>query len=111
MKKIRIVFALLTLLPFSRAFAQMGEIIYKDFDPDPYLFLQWSYEEIYIDLALDSTPDIFMAYYLSLDDVAFKIESCQDNFQICISDVDDIISENNDWSSALWGHPNPDRFW
>ena len=109
MKKIRIVFALLTLLPFSRAFAQQGEIIYKDLDPDPYLLLQWSYEEMYFDLNFDSIPDMYMAYHLSLDDLSFEIVSCQDSFQICESGEGDTISEDDDWRCGLWGHPNPDN--
>ena len=99
----------MALLPFSSAFAQEGEIIYKDFDPDPYLFFQWSYETLYLDLNFDSIPDMYMAYHLSLDDASWEIVSCQDNFQICVSCEEDTISENNDWTSYLGAHPDPDR--
>ena len=109
MKTFRIVLAFMALLPFSSAFAQMGEIIYKDFDPDPYLLLQWSYDSMYFDLNFDSIPDMYMAYYLSMHDLSFEIVSCQDSFQICESGEGDTISEDDDWRCGLWGHPNPDN--
>ena len=109
MNKIRFILAFMVLLPFSKAFAQVGEIIYKDFDPDPYLFLQWSCETMYLDLNFDSIPDMYMSYHLSSSDVSFEIVSCQDNFQIChVSGEGDSISENNSWTTGMGTYPNPD---
>ena len=60
MKKIKIIFALLAFLPFSKAFAQEGEIIYRDFEPDSILIYWHKLGPIWIDLDVDGEADDLM---------------------------------------------------
>ena len=60
MKIAKTILALLALLPFSRAFAQVGEIIYRDFEPDSILIYWLKLGPMYIDLDEDNVSDINM---------------------------------------------------
>jgi len=57
MKKTKIFLALLALLPISRAIAQMGEIIYRDFEPDSILIYWHKLGPVWIDLDADGEAD------------------------------------------------------
>ena len=57
MKKTKIFLALLALLPISRAFAQVGEIIYRDFEPDSILIYWHKLGPVWIDLDADGEAD------------------------------------------------------
>jgi len=57
MKKTKIFLALLALLPLSRAFAQVGEIIYRDFNPDSILIYWHKLGPVWIDLDADGEAD------------------------------------------------------
>ena len=57
MKKTKIFLALLALLPISRAFAQVGEIIYRDFEPDSILIYWEKLGPVWIDLDVDGEAD------------------------------------------------------
>ena len=60
MKKIKLILALLALLPFSRAFAQRGDIIYVDFDPDT--CVSQLQETLWVDFDNDGLGDIGIYY-------------------------------------------------
>ena len=63
MKKTKLILALLALLPFSGAFAQTGEIIYRDFEPDLSIHAMGyndPHDTIRVDLDQDGTVDFKM---------------------------------------------------
>ena len=60
MKKTKFILALLAFLPFSRAFAQVGEIIYRDFEPDSILIYWHKLGPVWIDLDVDGEADDLM---------------------------------------------------
>ena len=59
MKKTKLILALLALMPFTRAFAQVGEIIYRDFEPDSILIVWQKIGPMLIDLD-GGEPDMIM---------------------------------------------------
>ena len=59
MKKIKIILALLALMPFTSALAQEGEIIYRDFEPDSILIVWQKIGPMLIDLD-GGEPDMIM---------------------------------------------------
>ena len=63
MKKTKLILALLALLPFSRAFAQQGDIIYVDFDPD-WIGQSW-YDTLWIDFNEDGERDLLFYWELN----------------------------------------------
>ena len=109
MKTLRIVIALLAILPFSRAVAQQGEILYTDLDPDPFLHVTVSYEQLCSDLNFDTVPDMCMSYYLEAFWVDFTIRSIQDNLMLChgLND-DDVIADAEVWQTSCYFVGNPD---
>ena len=109
MKKIKLILALLVLMPFSRAFAQMGEIIYRDFDPDSCLHVHLSHEEMCFDLNFDGISDICMNYVLGTAIVGFEIVAKQDNLLLCISNNNDTIASAKDWRKG-WDESYPEGF-
>lgn len=56
MKKTILFLALLMSLPFSRAFAQAGEIIYRDFEPDTALHIGAQPAVLSIDFDNEAPP-------------------------------------------------------
>ena len=60
MKRIKLILAFLAILPFTSAFAQEGEIIYRDFEPDSILIYWHKLGPIWIDLDVDGEADDFM---------------------------------------------------
>ena len=106
MKKAKIILALLAILPFSGAFAQMGEIIYRDFDPDSVMILYSEKTEMSIDLDGEGHSDIRMYWepYTSgtLYGIYCYIYSCyNDSIKICPAGPDCIMTEVEEWYSFL----------
>ena len=109
MKTTKIIIALLALLPFSRAFAQEGEILYTDFEPDSGLYVNLSYEELSFDLNYDGNPDLHMSYYQDSGEIQFRITTISNNLGLCIRlEENDTIANATDWRTQ-WkslGNPN-----
>ena len=111
MKKIIIILILLALLPISRAFAQKGEILFTDFDPDPFLYVHSAYEAMSFDLTYDSIYDLRMYFQTTgLFYVNFRIESIDEEFEISQIADGDTVPNAQYWRN-VWGCPqNPDCF-
>ena len=104
MEKIRLILALLALLPFSGAFAQTGEIIYRDFEPDSILIYWHKLGPIWIDLDVDGEADDLMMRMCVDHGICYPelISGDWDNTKICYfesNDPDMILSEvaEEDW--------------
>lgn len=113
MKRIRFILILLAILPFARAHAQTGEIIYRDFEPDSIL-VYWLYlGPIYIDLDVDGEADDLMMRMTEWGNVCHpELFRENPNLTICYveEDPDDyIISEvqEKDWRTYVsWSGGN-----
>ena len=113
MKRIRFILILLAILPFTRAHAQTGEVIYRDFEPDSIL-VYWLYlGPIYIDLDVDGEADDFMMRMTEWGNVCHpELFRENPNLTICYveEDPDDyIISEvqEEDWRTYVsWSGGN-----
>ena len=102
MKKINIILALLAFLPFSRAFAQVGEIIYRDFEPDSVLeYHNTGY--MLIDLDGKGLSDIKMGYYINSPGIVYtSITSLwSDSLEICGAESNSVLSEIEQWYTFL----------
>ena len=109
MKKTKLILALLAILPFTRAVAQQGEILYTDLNPDPFLHVTVSYEQLCLDLNFDTIPDMCMSYHLEAFWVDFTIRSIQDNLMLCHGLNDDnVIADVEDWQTICYFVGNPD---
>ena len=75
MKQTKLIFALLALLPFSRAFAQEGEIIYNNsFEPrEMHADEPWPDNMRLLDFDEDSNWDFFMAW-CDLDNFNYAVK-------------------------------------
>ena len=115
MEKIRLILTLLALMPFSRAFAQVGEIIYRDFEPDSIVIYPYKLDPIWIDLDVDGeADDLKMQIYVENDNFCYPelISGDWDNTKICYfesNDPDMILSEvaEEDWLNYVsWNAGN-----
>ena len=113
MKKIIIVLILLAILPFTRVFAQTGEIIYRDFEPDSIL-VYWLYlGPIYIDLDVDGEPSEFVMQMYESGYICYPdLNTIGDNIRICAiedENTDIVLSEVEEekwvWNIGWWGGP------
>ena len=111
MKKIKYLLAFLALLPFSSAFAQEGEILYTDFDPDPFLYIGSPQGTMTFDLDYDSIPDICMHHHWAGTHVPeFELYATHSDFLLCIVNENDTISLAEDWRSRYSEAANPERW-
>jgi hypothetical protein len=120
MKKTKLILALLALLPFSGAFAQTGEIIYRDFEPDSILIYWVKLGPVWIDLDVDGEPDDLAMQMLTFDPgfgaggsiCAPELFTSGSNMRICAIEPDStniILSEvaEEDWVTYVgWSGPN-----
>jgi hypothetical protein len=103
MKNTKLILALLALMPFARAFAQEGEIIYRDFEPDSILVFWVGNPTMSIDLEGNGVSDIEFFYELGPIGVVFPyIRSLYpDNLEFCITEPNSILTDIEDWYSFL----------
>jgi hypothetical protein len=80
MKKIKLILALLALMPFSRAFAQQDEIIYVDFKPD--WCAQSSFDTLWIDFDENGSRDLIYYWQLASAATVRKIQTCDNSWEI-----------------------------
>ncbi len=105
MKKIKYLLAFLALLPFSRAIAQQGEIIYVDFDPDWIGDQSW-YDTLWIDFDADGERDLL--FYWNLNSISSEpyFHTTDINWTIhAMAGADTLLplSEIEDyWLTSLW---------
>jgi hypothetical protein len=108
MKRITIILAFLALLPFSRAFAQVGEIIYRDFDPDSCVIYWIKLGPVWIDLDADGEAhDLYLECWQSgwICAPEFAVGDFS-NIRICTLEADDTdialteIEEEN-WTTYI----------
>ena len=119
MKKTIIILVLMAFLPFSRAFAQQGEIIYRDFDPDSILIYWQKLGPVWIDLDVDGEADD-LAMQMWIHDSGFgaggsicapELFTSGSNIRICAIEPDNtdiILSEaaEEDWVTYVgWSGP------
>ena len=90
-------------------FIEEEPILYTDFDPDPYLHIVNSHEELCFDLDGDSISDVCFAYDLGSAWVYFHVTSTQDNLTLCYGlEEGDIIAHAEEWSSSWTFYSSPD---
>ena len=98
MKKTKIIIALLALVPFSRAFAQVGEIIYVDFEPDTALHVgSQAPHEIWIDFDNDELPDLRTFWYNHSPGVMVELASRDSNVMMSKAKEGDTIPLLTEW--------------
>lgn len=103
MKKIKLFLALMMLLPFSRAFAQVGEIIYRDFDPDSILIYWQKLGPVLIDL--DGEGEFDLKMWMEAEGsmcLPYMIRQ-HTNIKFCVVAPDCVISEveAEEWTHFL----------
>ena len=107
MKKIIIILTLLALLPISRTFAQVGEIIYRDFEPDSILIYWVKLGPVWIDLDADGEADELKMQMIIVGQICFpEIVTAGSNIRICMIDknnTDIVLSEveEEDWRTYV----------
>ena len=91
-------------------FIEEDPILYTDFEPDPYLHVVNSHEELCFDLDGDSVSDVCLAYELGSAWVYFYVTSTQDNLMLCYGMKEgDIIALAEEWNSSWTFYSNPDN--
>lgn len=107
MKKKKIILAFLAFLPFSSALAQVGEIIYRDFEPDSILIYWHKLGPVWIDLDVDGeSDDLEMVMHAGGEICYPEIITAGSNVKICAiekSDTTLILSEvdEEDWKHYI----------
>ena len=103
MKKTFLLFALMIVFAFSRATAQVGEIIYHDYEPDVMLHFGQQPSEIKIDLDEDGINDILLFWFLSsAGDSGFSIYGIGQTVTLCKAEEGDTLPMLTGW----WGEIN-----
>ena len=101
MKHTKLILALLALLPFTRAFAQEGEIIYMDFEPDMCVsttnYPNCFHDTIKIDFDQDGISDykVFLSWRPT-GEIAIDMISYWE-YRFRLSDTDSIVPTNGTW--------------
>ena len=99
MKKILFLVALAITL--TAGYAQQGEIIYRDFEPDSLLQII-NNGSMLIDLDGERESDIKFSYYVESPGVAYlMLSTLYDSVWICAVESDSILSEIENWSHSL----------
>jgi len=113
MKKIKLILALLALMPFTGAFAQTGDIIYRDFEPDSILIYWHKLGPVWIDLDVDGEADDLNMQMVKMGEICFpEILTTGSNIKICTiesNNTDIILSEveEEDWKTYVsWSGGN-----
>ena len=113
MKKIKLIMAFMALLSFSEVFAQQGEIIYRDFDPDSILIYWHKLGPVWIDLDADGeADDIKMQMWIHGSICAPELVTADSKIKICTieeNNTDIILSEveEENWKTFVsWSGPN-----
>lgn len=111
MKKTTLFIALMMALPLSRAFAQTGEIIYRDFEPDSILIYWEKYGPVWIDLDLDGEAnEFYMKMWVYGSVCAPEHQTIGSNIRICTIEPENIdvpLTEvpEEDWKCYVgWGN-------
>ena len=104
MNKIRFILAFMVLLPFSKAFAQEGEIIYRDFELDSILIYWHKLGPVWIDLDVDGEADDLMMRMTIAGEVCHPglFSGDFDNTRICIVDPDNIDMPLSEVDEENW---------
>ena len=115
MKKIGLFLTLLALLPFSRAFAQQGEIIYVDFDPDWIGGQSW-YDTLWIDFDEDGGRDLLFYWelassssdtYFHTTNNSWTIHAMADSDTIPISEIENYWLTRVGFERPTYNNPAP----
>lgn len=115
MKKIGLFLTLLALLPFSRAFAQQGEIIYVDFDPDWIGGQSW-YDTLWIDFDGDGGRDLLFYWelassssdtYFHTTNNSWTIHAMADSDTIPISEIENYWLTRVGFERPTYNNPAP----
>ena len=107
MKKTKLILALLALMPFTRAIAQTGDIIYRDFEPDSILIYWEKLGPVWIDLDVDGEPnDLKMVMWKGGYFCVPELITAGSNIRICTvepDNIDIILSEveEENWKTYI----------
>lgn len=110
MKNIKLFIAFMALLPFSRVFAQVGGIIYRDFDPDSILIYWEKLGPVWIDLDADGeADDLIMKMQAGGQFCIPQFNTAGPDIRICTIELDSldmILSEvdEEDWQTYIGWH-------
>jgi hypothetical protein len=112
MKKKKFILALLALMPFTGALAQVGDIIYRDFEPDSILIYWHKLGPVWIDLDADGEANDLCMQMVVWGDICYpKLMTCP-NVRVCTiasDNLDIVLSEveEEDWKHYVgWTHGN-----
>jgi hypothetical protein len=110
MQKTFLILALLAFIPFTRAIAQTGDIIYRDFEPDSILSYWVKLGPIWIDLDADGESDDLRMRMVKSGKICYpEFLTANTNTRICIvesNNIDVVLSEvaEEDWKNYIgWG--------
>ena len=115
MKKIGLFLTLLALLPFTRAFAQQGEIIFVDFDPDWIGGQSW-YDTLWIDFDEDGGRDLLFYWelassssdtYFHTTNNSWTIHAMADSDTIPISEIENYWLTRIGFERPTYNNPAP----
>ena len=113
MKKTKLISALLAFLPFLSAFAQEGDIIYRDFEPDSILIYWHKLGPVWIDLDADGVANDLCMQMVVWGDICYpKLMTTSPNVRVCTitsDNLDIVLSEveEEDWKHYVgWTHGN-----
>ena len=90
-------------------FIEEEPIIYRDFDPDPFLYVGLPQGTMTFDLDYDSIHDIRMYHIWCGHTVTFSLSATHSNFLLCIVNENDTISLAENWRSE-YSNANPDSW-
>ena len=100
MKRIRFILILLAILPFNGAFAQTGEIIYRDFEPDTALHVGGQPTVVSIDFDKEAPDDIIIRWVFESPGVYVDLFGRDQFVTIFYAEVGDTISNITEWTSG-----------
>ena len=100
MKRIRFILILLAILPFNGAFAQTGEIIYRDFEPDTALHVGGQPTVVSIDFDNEAPDDIIIRWVFECPGVYVDLFGRDQFVKIMYAEAGDTISNITEWTSG-----------
>lgn len=110
MKRKKFILILLAILPFTSAFAQAGEIIYRDFEPDTALHVGSQPTVLSIDFDNEAPADIMIKWFFESPSVYLDMYGRDQYVKIFYVEPGDTISNITEWTSGT-AYPHLHNNW